>query len=222
MAMGETERMMLPAQHESAEIGLAVATTSAALALTVLGILALAKIYPLMLTSIAVVVAGMLVATESADLSRQIALQLAAETARHIDPSPLRAGLNAGVWGGFIGLVLGILAILSVAPATLVAVAAIIFGAALAFEFVARSQARALRMTSRDTPEQSAKLALAIAASTGTAAPFTGVALITLGILALAGLASEVLIAAAVLGLGAYTLLEQVAPAEYLMRLIGQ
>jgi hypothetical protein len=194
----------------------------AALALVILGILALAKIDSLLLVSIAVILAGVVLVADSADLTRQIGAALAAKAGHHINTSELPADLNAGVLGGITGVVLGILAILDVAPHTLMAVAAIVFGAAVLFDFAERSQLHALRMTTGETPEQSARLALAAASSTSTAAILAGVGLVTLGILALAGIASEVLIAVALLGLGVYVLLEEGSMAGHLMSLIGQ
>lgn len=216
MAMSEAERTALTAEHEARNVAI-VATMPAALALVVLGILALAKIQPLLLVSIAVIVAGVLLATDSAALTQQIATALTARAGEHIDASELPAGLNAGVLGGIAAVVLGILAVLVVAPNVLIAVAAIVLGTAVLFDFTARSQARALRMTTGETPEQVAKLALGAASSTGTAAIFTGIGLITLGILALAGIAVEVLTAVAFLGLGVYFLLEGASSAGHFM-----
>jgi hypothetical protein len=221
MAMSESERTQLAAEHEAGGAAIFMATMPAALALVVLGILALARVDPLLLVSIAVIVAGVVLVSDSAALTRQIASALAARTS-HINASELPSGLSAGVLGGITGVVLGILAILQVAPQTLIAVAAIVFGAAVLFDFAARSQLRALRMTTGETPEQSARLAMATVSSTSTAAIFTGVGLVTLGILALAGVAGEVLTAVALLGLGAYVLLEDAAMVEHLTSLFGQ
>jgi hypothetical protein len=222
MAMSESERTQLAAEHEAGGAAIFMATMPAALALVVLGILALARIDPLLLVSIAVIVAGLVLVSDSAALARQMAAALAAKASYHINASELPYGLSAGVLGGITGVVLGILAILQVAPQTLIAVAAIVFGAAVLFDFAARSQLRALRMTTGETPEQSARLALAAASSTSTAAIFTGVGLVTLGILALAGIAGEVLTAVALLGLGAYVLLEDATMVERFTSLFGQ
>lgn len=211
MAMSETERTALAAEHEAGEPVLPVAIISGALALVILGILALDKIDPLLLVSIAVIVAGVLLAAGSAGLTQQIATGLAAKAGHHIDASELPAGLNAGVPAGVAGVVLGILAVLGVVPQTLIAVAVIVFGAAVLFDFAARSQARALRMTTGETPELSARLALAAASSTSTAGILTAVGLITLGILALGGIDAPVLTAVAFLALGVYVLLEGLA-----------
>jgi hypothetical protein len=216
MATSETERMELAAEHEA---GTFSATTPAALALVVLGILALAKVDPLLLVCIAVIVAGVLLAGDSMALTRQLATALETKTSYRINASHLPVGLNAGVLGGITGVVLGILAILKADPHTLIAVAAIVFGAGVLFDFAARSHLRALRMTTSDPSEYSARLAVATASSSSTAAIFTGVALITLGILGLAGLDVVVLTAVGVLGLGAYLLMEDSAMTGQLMSL---
>ena len=221
MAISESERTRLARENEAAEMALSVGAMPAALALVILGILALAKIYPLLLISIAVIVAGVLLVIDSAALTQQIATALSGRAGDNLDAGELPAALNAGVLGGITGIVLGILATLGVAPEILIAVAAIVFGTAVLFDFAARSQAHALRMMTRETTEQSAKLALAAASSTGTAALFAGVALITLGILTLAGIGGEVLIAVAFLGLGVYVLLEDASIAAHFMGLIG-
>jgi len=217
MAMTESERNRLSAEHE--EIGLMVATMPAALALVVLGILALARIDPAMLIAIGVIVAGIMVASDSAAISHKIGAALTAREAHHINASEMPAGLGAGVLGGITGVVLGILAILGVASETLIAVSVIVYGASVMLDFAARAQLQALRMTQADTPEHSARLALATASSTRTAAAFTAVGLIALGIIALAGLAGTVLTAIALLGLGAYILLEEGSVAGHLMNL---
>jgi hypothetical protein len=221
MAMTETERMAFAGEQDASEAAMSVGTTAAGLALVVLGILALDKIEPMLLVSIAVIVGGVLLVAESACLTQQLASALASKPGHNLKASELASGLSAGVLGGTIGVVLGILAILNVVPETLVAVAVIVFGAAVMFEFAARSQVRALRMTTAETPEQSARLALAAASSTSTAAMFAAVGLITLGILALAGVANGVLVAVALLGLGAYVLLESAAVVGHITHLIG-
>jgi hypothetical protein len=221
MAMSEIERTQLAAEHEAGGTAIFMATMPAALALVVLGILALAKVDPLLLISIAVIVAGVVLVSDSAALTRQMAAALAAKAGYHINSSELPSGLSAGVLGGISGVVLGILAILDVAPHTLIAVAAIVFGAAVLFDFAARSQLRTLKMTTSETSEQSARLAMATVSSTSTAAIFAGVSLVTLGILALAGIAGEVLIAVALLGLGAYVLLEDATMVEHFTSLFG-
>jgi hypothetical protein len=125
--------------------------------------------------------------------------------------------VNAGFLGGASGVVLGILALLDVSRAILNPVALIAFGAVVLFDFVARAQARALRMVTEETPEQSARLALSAATNANTAALFAGVGLVTLAILALSGLSSAILVSVGLLGLGAYLLLEGTSVVGYMV-----
>jgi hypothetical protein len=90
-------------------------------------------------------------------------------------------------------------------------VAVIAFGAAVLFDYVAHAQLRALRMTSAETPDQAARLALPAASSTSTATVLIGVTLISLGVLAVAGTNTNVLVAVALLSLGSYLFLESTA-----------
>ena len=186
--------------------------TCGGIALIVLGILALAKIDPMLLNAIAVILAGIALLIEEGSLSTKYAGASSYGKAYGLETSPALDGVSAGTLAGISGIVLGILAILGIGAATLTAVAIVIFGAAVLFDFVARAQLTALRTVNREDSERSARLALATASSMNTAAMLVGVALITLGILALAGMTS-ILVTVALLGLGAYLFLQNAAVA---------
>jgi hypothetical protein len=181
-------------------------------ALIVLSILALAKLDPILLNAIAVILAGIALLIEDGSLSTAYARGSAYGSGYGM-PAPV--AVRAGTLAGISGIVLGILSILRIAPATLTAVAIIVFGAAVLFDFAARAQFTAMRMMDRESSEQSATLALA-ASSTSASAMLVAVALITLGILALAGLTTSILVTVALLSLGAYLLLQNAAIARSL------
>jgi len=103
MAMSETERTPFATEHEASGVALSMATMPAALALVILGILALAKIDPVVLISIVVIIAGLILATEGAAVTRQIATALVAKAGHNLEGSEMPAGLNAGVLGGMTG-----------------------------------------------------------------------------------------------------------------------
>lgn len=192
--------------------------TGGGIALIVLSILALAKMDPMLLDAIAVILAGIALLIEDGSLSSKYAGALTYAPAYGRQGSTAPDGVSAGTLAGISGIVLGILAILGIAAVTLSAVAIIIFGAAVLFDFAARAQIMALRVVNRESSEQSAKLALAAASSRNASAMLVGVALITLGILALAGL-TTILITVALLGLGAYLFLSNAAVAGSLFRM---
>ena len=192
--------------------------TGGGIALIVLSILALAKMDPMLLDAIALILAGIALLIEDGSLSSKYAGALTYAPAYGRQGSMAPDGVSAGTLAGISGIVLGILAILGIAAVTLSAVAIIIFGAAVLFDFAARAQIMALRVVNRESSEQSAKLALAAASSRNASAMLVGVALITLGILALAGL-TTILITVALLGLGAYLFLSNAAVAGSLFRM---
>ena len=216
MAITEAGKRELFAKQMSEEMGLTVDETVGGLALVVLGILALRQFDPPLLNSIAVIVAGVALAFMSMTLSSDLAKALSA-AGQKLNTAELVGSVNAGVLVGASGVVLGILAVLDVSRGVLNPVAVIAFGAAVLFDFVARAQARALRMMTEETPEQSARLALSAATNANTAALFVGVGLVTLGILALNGLSSAILVSVALLGLGAYLLLEGTSVVGYMV-----
>lgn len=187
------------------------------LLLIILGVLSLRSINAILLNSIATIIAGVVLISVSGSLSLQLGKELAARSRETLDASQLRSGMNAGALAGLAGVVLGILSILGRSPAVLTAVAVIAFGAAVLFDYVAHAQLRALRMTSAETSDQAARLALPAASSTSTATVLIGVALITLGVLAVTGTNTNVLVAVALLSLGSYLFLESTAIVAYMM-----
>lgn len=208
MAVTEAGRRDIFSKHMTEEMGVTLDQTIGGLALIVLGILALAKIDPLLLTSIATIVAGVALMIVSAGLAVELSKGLSESTGNLLHTGEMANGLNAGVLGGIAGIVLGILAILDVARPELIAVALIVFGAAVMFDFVASAQVRALKMMTAESPPGSLRMAMSAASSTNTATMLAGIGLITLGILALSGVVSYILVPVALLGLGVYLFLE--------------
>lgn len=208
MAITDAGRRELFAKRMSEEFGVTVDQTIGGLALIVLGILALAEIDPTLLNSIATIVAGVALLIVSAGLGLELSRTLAETTGHALNAAEMAPGMNAGVLGGIAGIVLGILAVLEVARPELIAIALIVFGASVLFDYVASVQVRALRMMTAESPEHSSRLAVSVASSTNTATMMAGVALITLGILALSGVGGHVLVSVALLGLGGYLFLE--------------
>src|SRR5436190_11479094 len=130
MAISEAGREELFSRFATKDMGLTVDETVGGLALIVLAVLALAGIDPPLLLAIATIVAGAALLFMSIALASEFgdALALSAR-------EPVAAGRgdiwSAGSFAGVVGIVLGTLALLDVAPATLMAVALIVFGAAV-------------------------------------------------------------------------------------------
>jgi hypothetical protein len=205
MAISEAGREELFGKIATRDMGLTVDETVGGLALIILGILALAGVYPALLISIATIVAGVAIVFMSLALSREFTNALSA-FGRGIVAS--EEGVGAGTIAGIAGIVLGILAVLGLARPTLIAVALIVFGVAVFLDFIMASQTRALRMTGATTSTESGRIALSAAAGTEMGSVLFATALVVLGILALTGVQSEILIAVAFLSFGGYMFLE--------------
>ncbi len=206
MAISEAGREELFGRVATKEMSLTVDETVGGLALIVLGILALAGLYPALLNSIAAVVAGVAVVFMSLALSREFTTALSASGRGFV--STESGGMGAGTIAGIAGIVLGILSILDVARPTLIAVALIVFGAAVFLDFIMMAQTYALRTASTATSQESARFSMPAAAGSEMAGVLFAVALVVLGILALIGTRSELLIAVAFLSFGGYMFLK--------------
>ncbi|MGH7988231.1 MAG: hypothetical protein ACREQX_18345 [Candidatus Binataceae bacterium] len=205
--------------------GMSLVTTAGGVALIVLGILALAEIHPPMLISIATIVAGIALLVEGAGLAAKYASALKGMPGTAmLSAAELGGGLNAGALAGASGIVLGILAILGIVPDVLTAVALIVFGAAVLFDFFAKAQIRVLRMlppeASAGEQDAAARVALSAVSALNTAPVLIAVGLITLGIIALAGVVSVELVAIAFLGFGTYLFLDGTAAGSWLFELL--
>ncbi len=198
-----------------AEFNYSLGESSGGIALIVLAILALAKVDPMLLNAIAVIVAGIALLIEDRSIRTRYADALSYAAARSPEAATAPDGVSAGTLAGISGIVLGILAILDIAAAVLLAVAIIVFGAAVLFDFAAGAQTTMLRTMDREGSEQSARTVHA-AAPVWNSSILIAVALITLGILALAGLTSSILITVGLLGLGTYLFLQNAVFAESL------
>ncbi|MBV8774045.1 MAG: hypothetical protein JO166_17200 [Deltaproteobacteria bacterium] len=206
MAISEAGREELFGRVATSNMGLTADQTVGGLALIVLSILALVGVYPALLTSIDTIVAGVAVVFISLALNREFTNALSISGRGLIANEA--GGVGAVAVAGIAGIVLGILAILDVARPTLTAVALMVFGAAVFLHFIMGTQTRALRMTGAAAPSGSSKAALSAAAGTEMASVLFAIALVVLGILALTGVRSEILIAVAFLSFGGYMFLK--------------
>lgn len=194
--------------RETAEVVAGGSTVEAAagVAALVLGSLGLAGVVPLSLAAIASIAAG------AGLLSEGLAVMT-----RHWDLRPeasgrsreLRLGMALEVLGGIAGITLGIIALAGASPWSLLGVAALVFGASLmagAGEAAAVERSpvevgpEAVRPSGRRGHEHAAKAA---------AGPqmLVGIGSLTLGALALSGIATHALILIAFLSVGVATLL---------------
>ena len=204
MAMSLSERM----SSESAAYGGFVDAIGGVVTI-VLAVIGLTGVKPEMMVSIATIVFGVALLVEGG--------AMVSEYARLIFPSGVRAagienfgglGLSAHFLVGAAGIVLGVLALLGIAPISLTSIALIAFGAAMV---LSSNSVWRLHQMKRSTmlPAEgqsvsgTAVLANEMASESAGALTLAGLAAIVLGILAVAGMNPIVLTLAALIALGA-------------------
>jgi hypothetical protein len=190
------------------------------LAAVVLGILGLAGLFPMLMAAIAALAIGAALLSEGASLAGRYSSLVSEIGGAHVSEE-LGTGLTTELLGGIAGVTLGILAILGVAPTTLLSVAAIAFGASLLVGSTATGRLNDLRFTSTGTEDDRTREILreAISGATG-AQQLVGLGSIALGILALVGIASLNLVLIAMLAVGVSVLLSGSAIGARMMRIL--
>jgi hypothetical protein len=197
------------------EFGLTIDETIGGLALIALGIVSLVGIYPWLIDSINTVIAGTALLLMSVGLTGELA-RAYASPGRELMESEIGSGLSAGVMAGIAGITLGILAILGIARPTLFSVAEIVFGGAVLLDFALMAQIKTARANIRTGAGEPARVASG-AAGIAMASIFTGVALVTLGIISVVGVRPDILVACALIVLGGYLFLKGTAVVAFVL-----
>jgi hypothetical protein len=156
------------------------------------------------LVAIAAIIAGIAVLSQGATIAAEYGRLLTTQG----DVAPISGG---GTWSlellsGAAGIVLGILALPNVYPVELVAISAIAFGGGLILSSGPAAQLLALRVSGAFTDERSRRLSAEAGSNAALSQGMVGLAVVVLGILALAGFASLALILIALLTLGIFLL----------------
>jgi hypothetical protein len=165
----------------------------------VLSIIGLAGIFANTMAAIATIVVGAVILMDGG-LAGLAGHRLHSQGANERQTQELGGGVTAGFFGGLAGIVLGILALFRPIPDTLLAVAVLVFGAALLLG-ISR-----LHWQSQYQTQTSAPNALGTAVAPASGGLLVGLAAVVLGILAIIGLVPMTLILAGLLGLGASVL----------------
>lgn len=176
----------------------------------VLAILALAGLLPAYLAAIATIAVGAALLFEGAAVAGRYRDLLKRVSENEIQSTELGGGVSAESLGGLAGIALGILALLGVAPMALMSVAMIVLGGALLLSAGATSRLNHLRMGKNASPMAQLVAREAVSTAAGTQV-LAGAGAIVLGILAVQGIASLVLVDVAALALGASVLLSGTA-----------
>lgn len=171
-----------------------------AVALAIIGLLG---IYPSLLLYIAVIVVGAAFLIQGTTVVSRFSRMLS-EVGSGQGHMEITGGMNAEFVGGATGVVLGILALLGVAPLTLVSISAIVFGATLIAS--GSTSSRLLALLSPDNLRVN-RIMQESANNTTSVAIMVGLGAISLGILGLVGFIPLTLNLVAMLAVGAVLLL---------------
>jgi len=175
-----------------------------AIAIIVLAIIGLAGTAPSLMVSIATIVIGAAILMQGANMASEYAELFAAEEAGLAMPAgAVGGGITLEFLAGGVGVVLGILALLTPVTVVLPAAALIVFGSTLLLS--AGATARASEFQSEGaTLSASARALLRETASVASGAQIMiGISAIVLGILALVGMQAAVLTLVGYLAIGA-------------------
>jgi hypothetical protein len=169
----------------------------------VLSILALAGIFPKDLAAITVIALGVVLGCQGANVVlRYTDLMYEAGAAPNPRAMEVGRGITAEFLGGLAGVVLGILALLQIAPMTLMSAAVITYGGTLLL-----TRGESVLLTLKGENDAVRKLMESMGNATARAQVLTGLSAVTLGILALVGLAPTIMILVALLAIGTSMLL---------------
>jgi hypothetical protein len=172
----------------------------------VLAILGLATVMPQTLAAVATIAIGVALFTEGAAIAARYARLVARSETSRAGAAELGGGTSAEFVAGGAGIVLGLLALLGVAPASLTAVAAIVYGGAL---LLGSGATRRLGAFAGGQHELETTREVVQAAS--GAQVLVGLGSAVLGIVALVGIAPETLALVALLSVGAAIVLNGTA-----------
>jgi len=157
------------------------------LAVIALSIIGLARIWPVTLASISTIVLGAAFVFEAGAVSARFAA-LAEDETRGITISKY-GSMTSEFVAGVAGIVLGILALLGIAPMYLVPISAIIFGGALVMDSGVRVSLSRLEAEQTGLQGLGQNLAEESATASSSIQIFVGLGAVALGILAIVGLA---------------------------------
>ena len=176
-----------------------------ALGAVILSIIAIVGLFQNQLAAISVIGIGAMLMIQGAAVALYLSeLLYEAEATQHADTMAGGQGIATEFLAGTAGIILGVLALIGIAPATLMSVAVITFGAAMLLtsteiswrNALVAGQSEALRRVLRQTGSAAAGAQVLVS-----------LASIILGILGLVGMAQTIMILVALLATGALVLL---------------
>lgn len=183
----------------------------AGLGAVVLTIIGLAGVLSGLLAYIATIAIGVALLFQGGAIAARFSSLPVELSGDRVESVQLGGGMTVEFLSGLTGVVLGILALVGMAPLVLAAIAAIVFGGALVFGAGAAASLNSLEVTRLSGPTMYQQTAREVVSATAGMQVFVGLGSITLGILALLGMAPLILVLVAMLALGASVLLSSAA-----------
>lgn len=179
----------------------------------VLTILGLAHVSPTLLVAIATIAIGVALVLQGGALAGEYARLLVRPGQRQALFADFSGGASWSIelLAGAAGIVLGILALLQVASADLVAIAVIGFGGALVLSCNSSAHLSLAKMMSLGLDQPAQQVAGGVLSGSVGVQAVAGLTAIVLGILALAGFSAVVLVLIALLNLGSFILVNGTA-----------
>jgi hypothetical protein len=187
-----------------------IAEAVAAVGAVVLSIVGLAGVLPGYMMAIACIALGAALLFEGGATASRYSKLLSEVTERESDTVEVGGGVAAEALAGICGITLGILALLGLAPVTLVAVANIVFGAGLLLGSGATSRLNSIHTTYERTDNVQRLAREAVFVSAGGQV-LIGVGAIVLGILALLDVSPMLLSLIGLLAVGGSVMLSGTA-----------
>lgn len=173
----------------------------------VLAILGLASIKPEFMVAVATIALGGALIFDGAAIASEYSRILAHSGTGTIRNAELGSGVGTQIGGGAAAAILGVLALLSLDPATLLASATVVLGVTLIFGSGIAARLNALKIETSGENETAMRVAREALKTATATEVVVGVGATVLGILALVGLASLTLTLVAVLAMGGAVLL---------------
>ncbi len=171
-------------------------------AAVVLSILGLVGIFPLIMLYVATIAVGAALLFEGGAISARISSLVGQRMENRAELSDIASAMTTEFVAGATGLALGVLALLGIAPITLVSVASIVYGGALIMGGSVTARINALSLNESYESETARSVAKeAVSAASGVQI-LIGIAAVVLGIMALLNIMAVTLVLVAMLALG--------------------
>jgi len=179
------------------------------IAAVVLAILGLVGVMPEDMAAIATLAVGVALLLQGIAVATRFSNLFSHTGKRLADAAELGGGMGAEFLGGVAGGILGVLAILNIAPTTLMSIAIIVFGASLLLSSITTYRVDSLSSKLGQTTLSAGQMLAALAAS--GIQVLVGIAGIALGIIALVGVSTMILILVGLLCVGGSVLISGTA-----------